>query len=91
MIGGAAPWSLVALLSWRALRKRDPETFFLALHHELVIVGKIAQIPLMYHPGERWYYSASVDIQGYIVEKLSGQTLGDPTFLEYVVDVLDRR
>jgi hypothetical protein len=30
----------------------------------------------MFQPGTNWYYSASVDIQGYIVEKLSGQTLG---------------
>ena len=35
-----------------------------------------ATIPLMFQPGTNWSYSASVDIQGYIVEKLSGQTLG---------------
>jgi CubicO group peptidase (beta-lactamase class C family) len=41
------------------------------------MMQKISGIPLLYEPGERWYYSASVDIQGYIVEKMSGMTLGD--------------
>jgi CubicO group peptidase (beta-lactamase class C family) len=40
------------------------------------MVDRVATIPLMFQPGTNWYYSASVDIQGYIVEKLSGQTLG---------------
>jgi len=39
-------------------------------------IGKMAQLPLAYQPGEGWVYSVSVDIQGYIVEKLSGQPLG---------------
>jgi len=37
------------------------------------MVDRIATIPLMFQPGKSWSYSASVDIQGYIVEKLSGQ------------------
>ncbi|HEX2558443.1 serine hydrolase domain-containing protein, partial [Phenylobacterium sp.] len=40
------------------------------------MVGKISTIPLMYHPGEKWSYSAAVDIQGYLVEKLSGKPFG---------------
>jgi CubicO group peptidase (beta-lactamase class C family) len=40
-------------------------------------VGKLAEIPLAYQPGTRWVYSVSMDLQGYIVEKLSGQTLPD--------------
>jgi CubicO group peptidase (beta-lactamase class C family) len=40
------------------------------------MIGKIATIPLLYQPGTKWSYSAAVDIQGYIIEKLSGQTLG---------------
>src|SRR5262249_33891429 len=39
-------------------------------------VERLAQIPLLYQPGEGWVYSVSVDIQGHIVEKLSGKTLG---------------
>jgi CubicO group peptidase (beta-lactamase class C family) len=41
------------------------------------MVDKLAKIPLLYQPGTRWVYSASMDIQGYIVEKLSGQSLPD--------------
>jgi CubicO group peptidase (beta-lactamase class C family) len=40
------------------------------------MMAKVAGIPLLYQPGERWSYSVSVDIQGYLVEKLSGQKLG---------------
>ncbi len=36
------------------------------------MIDRIATIPLRYQPGTRWSYSASVDIQGYIIEKLSG-------------------
>jgi CubicO group peptidase (beta-lactamase class C family) len=41
------------------------------------MVSKIATIPLRYQPGTRWSYSAGVDIQGYIIEKLSGMRLAD--------------
>jgi len=41
------------------------------------MINKIAKIPLLYQPGTRWSYSVAVDIQGYIIEKLSGQRLGD--------------
>lgn len=39
--------------------------------------GKLAKLPLAYQPGEGWVYSVSVDLQGYLVEKLSGQTFPD--------------
>jgi CubicO group peptidase (beta-lactamase class C family) len=41
------------------------------------MIDKIAKIPLLYQPGTRWSYSVAVDIQGYIIEKLTGQRLGD--------------
>jgi CubicO group peptidase (beta-lactamase class C family) len=41
------------------------------------MIGKLAKIPLLYQPGTGWVYSVSMDIQGYIVEKLSGQSLPD--------------
>jgi CubicO group peptidase (beta-lactamase class C family) len=41
------------------------------------MIDKLAKIPLLYQPGKGWTYSVSMDIQGYIVEKLSGQTLPD--------------
>jgi CubicO group peptidase (beta-lactamase class C family) len=42
-------------------------------------IDKIAALPLLYQPGTKWAYSVSVDIQGYLVEKLSGKTF--PEFL----------
>jgi len=41
------------------------------------MINKVATIPLNYQPGKGWTYSLSMDIEGYIVEKLSGQTLPD--------------
>ena len=41
------------------------------------MIDKLAKMPLLYQPGSRWMYSISMDIQGYIVEKLSGQSLPD--------------
>ncbi len=40
-------------------------------------IDKLAAIPLTYQPGKGWTYSISMDIEGYIVEKLSGQSLPD--------------
>jgi CubicO group peptidase (beta-lactamase class C family) len=42
-------------------------------------IDAMAKLPLAYQPGTRWMYSVGVDIQGYLVEKLSGQTF--PEFL----------
>ena len=41
------------------------------------MIDKLAKIPLLYQPGAKWVYSVSMDIQGYIIEKLSGQSLPD--------------
>ena len=41
------------------------------------MIDKLAKIPLLYQPGKGWTYSCSMDIQGYIAEKLSGQKLPD--------------
>jgi CubicO group peptidase (beta-lactamase class C family) len=40
------------------------------------MIDRTATIPLMFQPGTSWSYSSAVDIQGYIVEKLSGQSFG---------------
>lgn len=34
---------------------------------------RIAALPLLYHPGEKFHYSIAVDLQGRLVEVLSGQ------------------
>jgi CubicO group peptidase (beta-lactamase class C family) len=37
----------------------------------------MAQLPLAYQPGTQWQYSAAVDLQGAIVERISGQPLAE--------------
>jgi len=41
------------------------------------MIDKLAKIPLNYQPGKGWTYSLSMDIEGYLVEKFSGQSLPD--------------
>jgi len=38
------------------------------------MIAKIAGLPLLAQPGTRWSYSSAVDVQGYLVEKLSGMS-----------------
>lgn len=46
----------------------------LALDHDLTEFGhRIARVPLVFDPGTRWHYSAAVDVQALLVERLSGQ------------------
>jgi CubicO group peptidase (beta-lactamase class C family) len=70
-----------------------------AMYHDLKVmqsknlqemIDKLAQIPLLYQPGQGWLYSSSMDIQGYIVEKLSGKAL--PEFMrEHIYEALGMR
>jgi CubicO group peptidase (beta-lactamase class C family) len=40
-------------------------------------IEQLASLPLDFSPGEHWNYSVSIDVMGYLVQKLSGQTFGD--------------
>jgi CubicO group peptidase (beta-lactamase class C family) len=57
----------------RAYQKSAPLSS--ATLHQVIL--KATDLPLAEQPGESWRYSIAVDIQGYIVEKLSGQSLPD--------------
>ena len=48
---------------------------------------RLKDIPLDYQPGTKWVYSISVDVQGYLIERLSGQKL-DGFFKERIFDPL---
>jgi len=41
------------------------------------MIDVLAGLPLSFQPGRDWRYGPSVDIQGYLVEKLSGQGLDE--------------
>ena len=40
-------------------------------------LNRLAGVPLMYEPGTGWAYSAASDLQGIIIERLTGERLGD--------------
>ncbi len=41
------------------------------------MIDGLAKIPLLAQPGTRWSYSIGVDVQGYLVEKFSGQPFAE--------------
>jgi CubicO group peptidase (beta-lactamase class C family) len=41
------------------------------------MIDQLAQLPLDFSPGTAWNYSVSIDILGYLVEKLSGMSFGE--------------
>ena len=41
------------------------------------LIDKVSAIPLMFQPGEKWFYSIAVDIQGAIIERITGMTLAE--------------
>ena len=41
------------------------------------MIDKLSNLPLLAQPGTRWYYSIGVDVQGHLVEKLSGQPFAE--------------
>ena len=57
----------VAFRNQRVLRSTDLDA----------MIDQVSGIPLLYQPGESWAYSIAVDIQGAIIERISGQSLGD--------------
>jgi CubicO group peptidase (beta-lactamase class C family) len=40
-------------------------------------IDELSKIPLDFSPGTAWNYSVSIDVMGYLVQKLSGQTFGE--------------
>ncbi|MBC8154298.1 MAG: beta-lactamase family protein [Bacteroidetes bacterium] len=50
-------------------------------------MNRLAALPLLYQPGERWSYSISSDLLGYLIEVVSGQPL-DQFFKTRIFDPL---
>jgi CubicO group peptidase (beta-lactamase class C family) len=40
-------------------------------------IDDLSKIPLEFSPGEQWNYSVSIDVMGYLVQKLSGMRFGE--------------
>lgn len=48
---------------------------------------KLASLPLQFHPGDEWLYGPSVDVQAYLVERISGKPF-DQYLKETIFDPL---
>jgi len=51
------------------------------------MVRRIASLPLIYHPGEKWFYSVATDVAGHLIEVISGMGL-DAYFEERILTPL---
>jgi CubicO group peptidase (beta-lactamase class C family) len=54
---------------------RDANMFSFMIKNSNAFVRTIAKLPLIYQPGEKWHYSIAVDLQGILIERLSGMSL----------------
>jgi CubicO group peptidase (beta-lactamase class C family) len=59
--------------AYRAARVADPQT----PGGLPQMIDQLARIPLDFSPGTAWNYSVSTDVLGYLIEKLSGMSLGE--------------
>jgi CubicO group peptidase (beta-lactamase class C family) len=57
--------------------KAYSQSSFLHAPNSTEALDRILKLPLASQPGVHWRYSAAVDIQGYIIERISGLSLGD--------------
>ena len=51
------------------------------------LIDSLSDMPLLFSPGDRWNYSVSTDVCGYLVELISGQSL-DTFFYENIFEPL---
>jgi CubicO group peptidase (beta-lactamase class C family) len=58
---------------YRALKIRSSDTTDTMVE----FMDKLAEVPLRYHPGERWMYSLATDVCGALVEIISGRPFAD--------------
>jgi CubicO group peptidase (beta-lactamase class C family) len=78
---GGARWDEADVTGWYFAHRREPirET-----------VRRIADLPMLAHPGQAFVYGYSTDVLGAVIEVVSGQTLAD--FLrERIFEPLDMR
>jgi CubicO group peptidase (beta-lactamase class C family) len=56
------------------LRAADPMNLENTLNE---MAKRLGSVPLWFHPGERWSYGPSVDVQAFLVERLSGMPFNE--------------
>src|SRR5580704_13975406 len=67
------PMRMAVDAAYRKARVADPQT----PGGLPEMIDQLAQIPLDFSPGTAWNYSVSIDVLGYLVEKLSGMGFGE--------------
>jgi len=65
---GIASWQEAGITGWYFADRDEPVGDTMA---------RLAGLPMDAHPGERWVYGYNTDILGAMIEKISGQTLGE--------------
>jgi CubicO group peptidase (beta-lactamase class C family) len=75
----ASPMTMAQLMSHSAGFGRAGEYGEINLRESDLqgMIDKLAEQPLSFQPGKDWRYGPSVDIQGYLIEKMSGQGLDE--------------
>jgi len=66
------------------VKKTDPMNFNNTLSE---MAKKLASLPLQFNPGDQWAYGPSVDVQAYLVERISGKPF-DQYVKENILDPL---
>ena len=54
------------------------------------MIEKLAEIPLLYPPNEKWHYSIATDVLGHLVERVSNQSL-ERFFTRRIFEPLDMK
>lgn len=71
-----------------ALAELVRKSEYMNLENDLAgMARRLAALPLQFHPGDQWNYGPSVDVQAYLVEKLSGKPF-DQYLREHIFDPL---
>jgi len=68
----------------KLVKQTDPMNFDNTLQQ---MAQKLGSLPLTFHPGDQWSYGPSVDVQAFLVERLSGKPF-DQYVKENILDPL---
>jgi CubicO group peptidase (beta-lactamase class C family) len=79
LVDQATPMTMRQLMSHTAgfVGRGDYDATHLRKGNLQDMINILATMPLAFQPGKEWRYGPSVDVQGFIIERLSGQLLDD--------------
>ena len=79
----------VLIISWVLLISSSISPSSGTVSFELCFVNQLnlSKVPLLFSPGDAWNYGPSIDILGFIIERVSGKTL-DKFLKENIFDIV---